>query len=159
MRFENRQEIRGRESQKRISMTKPKRKRSAASLKNLVPGANLRHGAFRFLRTGVIPPEHSDIAEAARCLDEGLHKEYCAPGNFILNEVQKVPIAQLLRDYVFSELLITYLWRQVGQAGSEGLGKVLALSVWDDWDTASNRVLRGFRDLNRNLRDFGEGSR
>ena len=133
---------------------KRNKKRSAASLKNLKPGANLRHGAFRFLRTGQIPVEHSDIAEEAKLFEKALNQEYCQSGNLILNTIQAVPIQQLVSDFVFSELLITYLWRQVGQAGSENIGAVLASSGWMTWLAASNRIRRLFRQLERNLRDF-----
>lgn len=135
-------------------MRKRKKKRSAASLKNLVPGGNLRHGAFQFLRTGRIPPGHQDIAEEAERFEKDLKQEYCQPGNMILGIVQGVPIRQLVSNFVFSELLIMYLWRQVSQADSEKLGAVLALPGWMTWMSASNRMRRLFRQLRRNLHDF-----
>ena len=137
-------------------MTKKKKCKSRArSLANLVPGANLRHGAFRFLRTGKIPAEHADIGEDAKRLGKNLREEYCQPGNFILNRIQTVPIRQVVSDFVFSELLITHLWRQVGQAGDgDKLERVLTSSGWGEWLSASNRIRRRFRELVRNLRDF-----
>ncbi len=133
---------------------KKKKKSNKRSLANLVPGGNFRSGAYAFRRTGRIPAEHSDIAEEAGRFEKDLNREYCQPGNFILNRIQAVPIRRLVSENVFAELLITYLWRQVGQAGSEGLGQVLALSAWGDWSASSNRMVRLFRQLNRNLKDF-----
>ncbi len=136
-------------------MSKRKKKRSAASLKNLVPGGNLRHGAYAFRRTGRIPAEHADIGEEAQRFGKRLREEYCAPGNFVLNTVQSVPIRQLVTEDVFSELLIRHLWAQVAQAGSdEKLEPVLTSSGWMTWLAASNRIRRLFRQLERNLRDF-----
>ena len=82
-------------------MRKRKKKPSAASLKNLVPGGNLRSGAFRFLRTGQIPPEHQDVREEAERLEKDLRQEYFAAGNFILNTIQEIPIRQIISDFVF----------------------------------------------------------
>ena len=98
---------------------------------------------------------HADIAAEARRFGDRLHKEYCVPGNFVLNQVQKVPIRQLVTEDVFSELLIRHLWAQVAQAGSdEKLEPVLTSSGWMTWLAASNRIRRLFRQLERNLRDF-----
>ena len=135
-------------------MAKRRKKKSAASLKNLKPGGNLRHGAFKFQRTGVIPPEHSDIAEEAKRFEKDLNFEYCQPGNMVLNIIQALPIRQLVSNFVFSELLITHLWQQVGRAGPDGMGDALVLPGWMTWLSASNRMRRGFRELRRNLRDF-----
>lgn len=157
VRFPNHQEIRGRESQVRISMKKKKRKSSTASLKNLVPGGNLQHGAFRFLRTGEIPAEHADIAAEAKQFEQDLNREYCRSGNTILNIVQAVPIRQLVSNFVFSELLITHLWQQVSRAGPDGIVAVMASSAFTDWLAAGNRMNRRFRQLRRNLKDFNGG--
>ena len=135
-------------------MTKRKKKPSAASLANLVPGGNLQHGACLFRRTGKIPAEHSDIAEEARRFEKDLNCEYCRRGNLVLNIIQAATIRQLVSNFVFSELLVTHLWRQVARAGSEGLGRVLASSASGDWIASSNRMVRLFRQLNRNLKDF-----
>ena len=137
-------------------MKKKTCKSRARSLANLVPGGNLRHGAFRFLRTGEIPPEHTDIGDEAQRFGKGLRKEYCWPENFILNTIQAVPIQQAVRDFVFMELLARYLWRQVSEAGGgDRLQTVLTSPGWGDWLTASNRMRRLFRQLRRNLQDFG----
>ena len=133
---------------------KKKRNGRAPSLANLKPGGNLRHGAFRFLRTGRIPDEHQDIAEEAKKFEQDLKREYCQPGNMVLNIVQGVPIRQLISDFVFSELLITYLWHEVGRASPDDMGDVLILPGWMTWLSASNRMRRLFRELNRNLKDF-----
>ena len=132
-------------------MKKKKKKRSAASLKNLVPGGNLRHGAYAFRRTGKIPEEYADIGEEAERFRRNLRKEYTILGNVVLNIVQSVPIRQLVSDSVFYDLLITHLWRQ---ASNENIGAVMASSAWSDWFAASNRIGRLFRQLNRNLKDF-----
>lgn len=135
---------------------KKKRKANKKFLANLVPGANLVHGAFKFLRTGEIPVEHQNIGEDAKSLDKRLQEEYCAAGNFILNTIQAVPIQQAVRDFVFMELLARYLWRQVSEAGGgDRLQTVLTSPGWGDWLTASNRMRRLFRQLRRNLQDFG----
>lgn len=136
-------------------MKKKRCKSRARSLANLVPGGNLKHGAFKFLQTGVIPAEHQDIADEARRFGKGLRKEYRRPENFILNTIQAVPIQQAVRDFVFMELLARYLWRQVSEAGGgDRLQTVLTSPGWGDWLTASNRMRRLFRQLRRNLQDF-----
>lgn len=135
-------------------MAKRRKKKSAASLANLKPGGNLRHGAFKFLRTGEIPPEHQDIAEEAKKFEQDLKREYFQTGNMILNIIQAVPIQQLISNFVFSELLIAHLWQQVSRAGPDGIGAVMASSAWSDWSAASNGMVRLFRQLKRNLRDF-----
>ena len=137
-------------------MTKKKKCKSRArSLANLRPGGNLKHGAFLFLRTGKIPPEHADVAAEAQRLGKRLREKYCALGNFVLNTVQSVPIRQLVTEDVFSELLIRHLWAQVAQADSdEKLEQALTLPGWMTWLAASNRIRRLFRQLERNLRDF-----
>lgn len=134
--------------------TKNKKKPNKRSLANLKPGGNLQHGAFRFLRTGEIPCEAKDIAAEAKQFEKLLNQQYRQPGNITLNIVQAVTIRQLVSNFIFSELLITHLWRQVARAGSKELGAVLVLSGWGDWLAASNRMGRLFRQLGRNLRDF-----
>ena len=138
-------------------MKKKKCKSRARSLANLVPGGNLKYGAFRFLRTGEIPPEHADIAEEARRFEKDLNQYYCQPGNMILNIVQAVSIRQLVSGFVFSELLITHLWQQVNRAGPDGMGAALSLPGWMTWLAETNRIRRGFRELRRNLQDFRFG--
>ncbi len=138
-------------------MTKKKRKQNARSLANLVPGGNLRSGAYLYRRTGRIPPGHQDIAEEARRFEKDLNQYYCQPGNMILSIVQAVPIRQLVSGFVFSELLITHLWQQVNRAGPDGMGAALSLPGWMTWLAETNRIRRGFRELQRNLQDFRFG--
>ncbi len=133
-------------------MTK-KKKPNKKSLANLVPG-NLQHGAYLYRRTGKIPEEHADITEEAERLEKNLKLEYCQSGNMLLNIIQALPIRQLVSDFVFTELLVRHLWAQAAQAGG-GLQRMMASSACSDWIATGNRMNRRFRQLNRNLKDFG----
>lgn len=57
-----------------------KRKQSAASLKNLKPGANLTHGAHAFNRTGQLPPGSEDVKAELKEFYEGIIALYCSDG-------------------------------------------------------------------------------
>ena len=135
-------------------MGKRRKKKSAASLANLVPGGNLKHGAFKFLQTGVIPDEHKDIGDEARRMRKELVQAYCRPGNPVLEVLQPLLINRLVSDCTFSEILWRHLWSEAARARGDKLQKCLTSSAWMILSAADNRIVKAFRELNRNLKDF-----
>ena len=142
-------------------MTKKKKCKSRArSLANLKPGANLKHGAFQFLRTGKIPPGDKDIADEAKRLRKQLIETYCQPGNFILAEVQSRVIDRVVTDHTFSELLWRHLWSEAARAsGGDKLQQCLCSSNWSVLLASDKKIGKAFRELERNLTDFTDRPR
>lgn len=83
---------------------------------------------------------------------------YCPHGNYVLQFLQPIVINQLVSAFTFSEILWRHLWSSAARAKSgDDLQKSLTQSGWTDLSTADNRIIKGFRDLNRNLKDFRLG--
>lgn len=142
-------------------MTKKKKCKSRArSLANLKPGANLQHGAFRFLRTGEIPPGDKDIADEAKRLRKELMETYCPHGNYVLQFLQPIVINQLVSASTFSEILWRHLWSEAARAsGGDKLQQCLCSSNWSVLLASDKKIGKAFRELERNLTDFTDRPR
>lgn len=135
--------------------TKKKKKPNKKSLANLVPGGNIRSGAYLYRRTGRIPPEHSDLVAEAKRLRKELQETYCRPGDPVLEVLQPRIINQLVSDSTFSEILWRHLWSWAARAGGgDKLQECLTSSGWMALFAADNKVGKAFRHLERNLKDF-----
>lgn len=131
----------------------PKRKQWAASLKNLRPGANLKHGGHLYDRTGQLPPGNEDIKKELKEFYEGTVALYCPDGK--PNSYQEALLQRAVHKLGFCILCEKDAWKRGPiQQNEKGQSEMLP-SLGKQYIAYAN----GFRLDMRELREISGGKR
>ena len=128
-----------------------KKKSNSASLANLRPGANFKHGGYLFCRSGEVPPGNDDIKAELKDFYERTIAMYCPDGK--PNPHQEKLLRRAVHKLGFCILCETDAWeRGPIQQNENGKSEMLP-SLGKQYIAFAN----GFRLDMRELREISVG--